>query len=174
MGCTQSTEVLPMHGIPLERIRSRVEIAAVLLKSGLPVAPLLPLLLPGMPPMLPSPLLPSVNSVAAISLATDGTLLRPAGLSDGLEDLKPAPDQPSTALTMPAHRNPSIAWDPVAEVLPRSATRLNLSQLQMQRQLFLYQELDRRDDAHAASYADSSTTRECVSEWRRRVIAPAW
>jgi hypothetical protein len=174
MGCTQSTEVLPMHGIPLERIRSRVEIAAVLLKSGLPVAPLLPLLLPGMPPMLPSPLLPSVNSVAAISLATDGTLLRQAGLSDGLEDLKPAPDQPSTALTMPAHRNPSIAWDPVAEVLPRSATRLNLSQLQMQRQLFLYQEFDRRDDAHATSYADSSTTRECVSEWRRRVVAPAW
>jgi hypothetical protein len=171
MGCSQSTEVLPMHGIPLERLRPRVEIAAVLLKSVLPIAPLLPPLLPVMPPMLPSPLLPSVNSVAAISLATDGTLLRQAGLSD---DSKLAPDQPSTALTMPAHRNPSIAWDPMAEVLPRSATRLNLAQLQMQRQLFLYQEFDRRDDAHAASYADSSTTRECVSEWRRLVIAPAW
>jgi hypothetical protein len=174
MGCSQSNEVLPMQVIPLERLRSRVEVAAVLLKSGLPVAPLLPPLLPVIPPMLPSPLLPSVNSVAATSLATDGTLLRQAGLSDGLEDSKLSPDQPSTALTMPAHRNPSIAWDPVAEVLPRSATRLNLAQLQMQRQLFLYQELDRRDGAHAASYADSSTTHECVFAWRRRVVAPAW
>jgi hypothetical protein len=174
MGCSQSTEVLPMQVIPLERIHPRVAIAAILLKSGLPVAPLLPPLIPVMPPFLPSPLLPSVNSVAAISLATDGTLLRQAGLSDGIEEMKPAPDQPSTALTMLAHRNPSIAWDSMAEVLPRSATRLNLAQLQMQRQLFLYQEFDRRDDAHATSYADSSTTRECVSEWRRRVIAPAW